>query len=33
MMVVYSKDMLGKQPDYSLRCNFTDKEEITEDLK
>ena len=33
MMVVYSKDILMKEPDYSLKCNFTDKEEITEDLK
>ena len=33
MMVVYSKDMLWKAPDYSLRCNFNDKDEITEDLK
>ena len=33
MMVVYSKDMLWKTPDYSLKCNFNDKDEITEDLK
>lgn len=33
MMVVYSKDMLWKTPDYSMKCNFKDKDEITEDLK
>ena len=33
MMVVYSKDMLYKRPDQSVRCNFKDKDEITEDLK
>ena len=33
MMVVYSKDILMKNPDNSLKCNFTDKEEITEDLQ
>jgi hypothetical protein len=33
MMVVYSKDMLYKEPDQSVKCNFKDKDEITEDLK